>query len=97
MFGGPLSTGDRETSPVFGGSPLSLWPVTPLVLQQRIRWFLSICVGQWCSSIIAACGGLFSRCGMQAHLSLWLMVNTLFEFRVSLLALCLCVSLAVVW
>lgn len=51
------------------------------MLQQRTRGFLSSCTGHWCSSVIAVCSGLFSRCCVQAHLSLWLTVNTLFEAR----------------
>ena len=34
----------RKTSPVLVGVPLSLGPVTPLMLQQRTQWFLSSCV-----------------------------------------------------
>ena len=82
-----------EASPVWVGSPLSLWPVAPVVLQQKTCWFLSSCVGHWCSSIIAVCRGLFSRCCVQARLPLWLIVNTLFEARGSLYLHCTWVSL----
>ena len=64
------------TTPVSVGPLLSLWPVAPPVLQQRTWWFLSSCVGQWCSLITGVCGGLVSRYGVQAPLSLWPMVNT---------------------
>ena len=82
-----------EVSAVLVGSPLSLWPVAPVVLQQRTQWFLSSCTEHWCSLVIAVCRGHLSRCGMQARLSLWLIVNTLFEARGSLYLHCTWVSL----
>ena len=66
-----------ETSLVWWASPLSLWPVVPLVLQQRTQLILSSCTGEWYSSIFVVCGGLLSRFGMPAPLSLWNMFNTL--------------------
>ena len=80
-----------EASAVLVGSPLSLWPVAPVVLQQRTQWFLSSCTGHWFSSVIAVCRGHLSRCGVQARLSLWIIV-TLFEARGSLYLHCTWVS-----
>ena len=67
-LGGLLSTGGGEDFSSFVGVS-SVMSVAPLVLQERTRWLLSSCIGQWCSSIIALCGGLFSTCSVQAHLT----------------------------
>ena len=67
-LGGLLSTGGGEDFSSFVGVS-SVMSVAPLVLQERTRWLLSSCIGQWCSSIIALCGGLFSTCSVRAHLT----------------------------
>ena len=66
-----------EASPVLVGSPLSLWPVVPLVLQQRTQLVLYSCVGEWCPSVFVVCRGPLSRFEVPAPLSLWSMFNTL--------------------
>ena len=68
-LGGLLSTGGGEDFSSFVGVSSVMWSVAPLVLQERTRWLLSSCIGQWCSSIIALCGGLFSTCSVQSHLT----------------------------
>lgn len=53
----PLYLWQGDPLQFWQGAPLSLWPGAPLMLRQKTRLFLSSCIGQWCSSIIAVGAG----------------------------------------
>lgn len=78
-------------------APLSLWPVAPLVLQQRSRWFFYSCFGQFCSSVTVGCGELLSMLYAGSPLIVSPGQHTSCGQGLSLVALYWGFSLAVVW